>query len=254
LEGIARRSVPTDGSDGFRLRAGALLDALRPETRMIVIGSPANPSGSLFRREDVEELARGLGSQPGEPVFVVMDEVYRELTFPPETFASMADVYPHTIVVQSLSKSCALTGLRVGFFIGPLDAVQLATRAHMLMMMSVSLPAQRVALEILRQPDRLRAHYPWYAAQRAMMLDVARANSVPAIPPDGAFYTMVPLPERWRGDSLGAANTLLDEHDLVTVPGSVFGSRGEGYLRVTWAADEADVREGFRRLGRFLKA
>jgi aspartate/methionine/tyrosine aminotransferase len=254
LEGIARRSVRAEASDGFRIHAGALLEALRPETRMIIFGSPSNPSGSVVARADVEELARGLASRPGEPVVVVVDEVYRELTYTDDGLHSIADVYPHTIVVQSLSKSCALTGLRMGFFIGPEEAVGLATRAHMLMMMSVSLPAQRVALEILQRPERLRAHHAWYASQREMMLESAGAHSVPVIEPDGAFYTMVRLPERWRDDSAAAASELLAAHDVVTVPGSVFGSQGEGYLRVTWAAEESKVREGFARIGQFLKA
>jgi aminotransferase len=254
LEGIARRSVRAEAGDGFRIHAGAVLEALRPATRMIVFGSPSNPSGSVVARADVEELAHGLAARPGEPVVVVVDEVYRELTYTDDGFHSIADVYPHTIVVQSLSKSCALTGLRMGFFIGPEEAVGLATRAHMLMMMSVSLPAQRVALEILRRPERLHAHHAWYASQREIMLESAGAHAVPVIEPDGAFYTMIGLPERWRGDSAAAASELLDAHDVVTVPGSVFGSQGEGYLRVTWAAEESKVREGFARIGQFLQA
>ena len=254
LEGVARRSVRAQARNGFRVSAGELLEALRPQTRMIVIGSPSNPSGSLFSHADVVELSRVLQARAGEPVIVVVDEVYREMTYVPGGYPSMADAYPNTIVVQSLSKSCALTGLRVGFFIGPVEAVQLATRAHMLMMMSVSLPAQRVALDIFQRPESLRAHHAWYVAQRTMMLEAARANDVPVIEPDGAFYTMVPLPERWRADSTGAAHALLDQQDVVTVPGVVFGSQAEGFLRVTWAADAVSVREGFERIGRFLRA
>ena len=254
LEGIACRSVDAHARDGFRIKAHALLEALRPETRMIVLGSPANPSGALLMPEDVAELARGLGARSGPPVIVVVDEVYRELTYATPSYPSMADAYPNTYVVQSLSKSCALTGLRVGFLIGPEEGVSLATRAHMLMLMSVSVYSQHVALEIVRKPERLRAQVPWYVAQRAAMLESVAAGDVPIIVPDGAFYTMVRLPERWRTDSLGAAHALLDEQDVVTVPGFLFGSQAEGYLRVTWSADPASVREGFARIGRFIQA
>jgi aspartate/methionine/tyrosine aminotransferase len=254
LEGIACRDVKAQARDGFRIRASALLEALKPETRMIVLGSPANPSGALLMRDDIDELARELTNRSGPPVIVVVDEVYRELTYGSKPYPSMADAYPHTYVVQSMSKSCALTGLRVGFLIGPEDGVSLATRAHMLMLMSVSIFSQRVALEIVRKPERLRAHVPWYVAQRASMLEAAVAGDVQIIEPDGAFYTMVRLPERWRKDSLGAAHALLDEQDVVTVPGFLFGSQGEGYLRVSWSADPASVREGFARIGRFVRA
>lgn len=254
LEGIACRTVNANARDGFRIRAHALLEALRPETRMIILGSPANPSGALLMQDDVDMLARELTDRPGPPVIVVVDEVYRELTYAAKPYPSMADAYPNTYVVQSMSKSCALTGLRVGFLIGPEDGVTLATRAHMLMLMSVSVFSQRVALEIVRKPERLRAHVPWYVAQRAAMLEAAAAGDVQIVEPDGAFYTMVRLPERWRSDSLGAAHALLDEQDVVTVPGFLFGSQAEGYLRVTWSADPASVREGFARIGRFVQA
>ncbi len=254
LEGVVRHTVKARAEDRFRVHASDVLEALTPQTRMILIGSPANPSGALFSRADVEALAAALIERPGPPVYVVVDEVYRELTYVDDGYPALSDAYPHTIVVQSLSKSCALTGLRVGFLIGPEDVVSLATRAHMLMLMSVSMPAQRVALEIFRDPQRLRAHVPWYVAHRSSMLESARAAGVSIIEPDGAFYVMVRLPERWAHDSLGAAHALLDEQDVVTVPGSVFGSQGEGYLRMTWAAHEDAVREGLARIGRFIAA
>jgi len=254
LEGIACRTVNAHARDGFRIRTYAMLEALRPATRMIILGSPANPSGALLMQAEVDELARELTNRPGPPVIIVVDEVYRELTYGAQPYPSMADAYPNTYVVQSMSKSCALTGLRVGFLIGPEDGVSLATRAHMLMLMSVSVFSQRVALEIVRKPERLHAHVPWYVAQRVAMLEAAAAGDVQIIEPDGAFYTMVRLPDRWRSDSLGAAHALLDEQDVVTVPGFLFGSQAEGYLRVTWSADPASVREGFARIGRFVQA
>jgi aminotransferase len=253
MEGIAWRTVWAGAEQGFRARPGAILDALLPNTRMIVLGSPSNPSGATMTRAEIDELASGLSSLPGPPVWILADEVYRELTYAPGGFTSLGDVYPHTITVQSLSKSCALTGLRVGFFIGHPTAVQLATRIHMLSMLSVATPAQRVALEIASQPDRLRAHRPWYERQRSMMRDVARAAAVPVIEPEGAFYAMVPLTGAFARDSLAGGHALLDEFDVVTVHGSVFGKRSEGFLRVSWSADEASVREGFARIGEFLK-
>lgn len=253
LEGIAWRAVAADPNDGFRARAHAIVDAMTPATRLVAIGSPSNPSGSLLAPEDVTTLAAELQKRSGPPVYVLVDEVYRELTYAPSGFGAMQDVYPYTLAVQSLSKSCALTGLRMGFLIGPEDAVTMATRAHMLMLMSVSLPAQRIALEIFSEPERLRANRPWYEARRATMLDATHANGLPIVDPEGAFYSLVRLPRRWRSDSLGAAYALLDEFDVVTVPGVVFGSQAEGYLRTTWAVDDRTIREGFARIGEFIR-
>ncbi|HXW76246.1 MAG TPA: pyridoxal phosphate-dependent aminotransferase, partial [Candidatus Eremiobacteraceae bacterium] len=158
LEGVAVRAVRARPEDGFRIHAEVLIEALTPATRLIALGSPANPSGAVFGRDDIGRLAQALRARTGEPVYVLVDEVYRELCFGPQPFASLADEYEHTIVVQSLSKSCALTGLRLGFLIGPADIIGPATRAHTLMFMSTSVPAQRAAIEILREPETLRAH------------------------------------------------------------------------------------------------
>ncbi|HXW77065.1 MAG TPA: pyridoxal phosphate-dependent aminotransferase, partial [Candidatus Eremiobacteraceae bacterium] len=254
LEGVAVRAVRARPEDGFRIHADALIEALTPATRLIALGSPANPSGAVFGIEDIHTLARKLNMRSGEPVYVLVDEVYRELCFGDNVpFRSLASTYEHTIVVQSLSKSCALTGLRLGFLIGPEDIIGPATRAHTLMFMSTSVPAQRAAIEILREPETLRAHVPWYVRQRAAMLDAARQSGVDVIEPDGAFYTMVRLPDRWRNDSTAGALALLEEFDVVTVAGSVFGSGAEGWIRVTWAAPEPDVREGMSRIGGFLR-
>jgi aspartate/methionine/tyrosine aminotransferase len=252
LEGITWRSVELVAADGFTPRAAPILAALTAKTRVIVLATPANPTGAVMPPSEVCELARGLAARPGPPVYLVVDEVYRELTYAAEPYTSFADLYPHTLLVESLSKSCALTGLRIGFLIGPADVVQAAARIHSLMLMSASQFGQRVALEIFRDPIRLRAQVPWYVDQRRATLDAVAANQLSAIEPAGAFYVLVRLPERLAADSTAAAYELLDKADVVTVPGAVFASNTEGYLRVTWAASREAVIEGLRRIAEFI--
>jgi aspartate/methionine/tyrosine aminotransferase len=253
LEGIAWRSVDFAAADAFTPRADAILAALQPQTRLIVLASPANPTGAVMPPSEVVALARGLSARPGPPVYVLVDEVYRELTYTDEPFTSLADEYPYTVTVASLSKSCALTGLRVGFFIGSTEVTAAAGRMHSLVLMSASQFAQRVALEIFRDPIRLRAHVPWYIDQRRTMLDSARQHRLDILEPGGAFYVLVRLCGRHAGDSTAAAYELLDTHDVVTVPGAVFASNTEGYLRVTWAARREAVTEGLARIAQFLR-
>jgi aspartate/methionine/tyrosine aminotransferase len=254
LEGITWRSVNFKAEDSFTPRADAILGALKPNTRLIVLASPANPTGAVMPPSEVAALARGLTARPGPPVYVLADEVYRELTYTAEPFRSIADEYPYTVSVLSLSKSCALTGLRIGFFIAPAEIALAAGRMHSLVLMSASQFGQRVALEIFRDPVRLRAQLPWYVQQRAVMLEAAKRNQLDIIEPSGAFYVLVHLPERLRRDSTAAAYALLEKHDVVTVPGAVFASNTEGYLRVTWAAGREAVVEGLARLGEFVRA
>jgi aspartate/methionine/tyrosine aminotransferase len=253
LEGITWRAVELDAADGFTPRAAPILAALTPKTRVIVLATPANPTGAVMPASEVRELARGLAARPGPPIYLVVDEVYRELSFTSEPHASFADLYPHTLLVESLSKSCALTGLRIGFLIGPADVVQAAARIHSLMLMSASQFGQRVALGIFRDPIRLRAQVPWYVEQRLATLEAVAANRLHVVEPAGAFYVLVRLPERLAADSTAAAYELLDKSDVVTVPGSVFASNTEGYLRVTWAASREAVIEGLRRIAEFIR-
>jgi aspartate/methionine/tyrosine aminotransferase len=121
------------------------------------------------------------------------------------------------------------------------------------MLMSASQFGQRVALEIFRDPIRLRAQVPWYVEQRRATLDAVAENRLRVVEPMGAFYVLVRLPERLAADSTAAAYELLDKADVVTVPGSVFASNTEGYLRVTWAASREAVVEGLRRIAEFIR-
>ncbi|MBC5825438.1 MAG: pyridoxal phosphate-dependent aminotransferase [Candidatus Eremiobacteraeota bacterium] len=252
LEGIARREFALRPEDGFQIRARDVLEAVRPATRLVIIGSPSNPTGAVMAAAEVDELARGLLDHRLAAPWVLFDEVYRELIYDGLPYRSITDVYPYGMCVHSLSKSCALTGLRLGFLMAPQEILDIAVRAHGLMLMSVSIFGQRVALEFMRSPDRLRAHHGFYVAQSRLMREAALAARLDFVEPQGAFYTMVRLPHSWRGRSADAAISLLDEFDVVTAAGEVFGSGAGDYLRVSWSASPADVREGFARIGEFL--
>jgi aminotransferase len=253
MEGVKHRFIQLTPRDGFSITADALLGAIEPATRMIVFGSPANPSGSVMAESEIRKLANALLERKGPPVWVVVDEVYRELTFSAAPYATLLDHYPHAVGLQSLSKSCALTGMRIGFAIGPVDAIAVMTRVHTLTLMSVNVFAQRVALAILREPSKLRAHFDWYARQRALVLKTAASAGLRIIEPHGAFYLLVRLPERWV-DSEKAAADLLERFDVVTVPGHVFGRATQSYLRISWCAQPNHVVAGLTRIAEFCAA
>ena len=250
LEGVRWRSVTLSAHEGFAIHADALLSALTPTTRLIILGSPGNPTASVMDEREVRRLAYGLLDRRGPPVWVAIDEVYRELTFTGKPYPSLLDYYPHAIGLQSLSKSCALTGLRIGFFIGPAPAVEAVVRAHGLMVLNVNMFAQRVALEIVHDPRRLRAHHAWYVARRQVLIERAHRNGLHVIQPQGSFYSMLALPQAWSS-SEAAADHLLERYDVVTVPGVIFGDAGEGYLRLSWVAPSESLAEGLDRISEF---
>jgi aminotransferase len=252
LEGIRHRMVALDAADGFQPRAGPVIEALRPETRLIVLNSPSNPTGRVWPDDELGRLANALERRTGPPVWVLADEVYREIHFGSEPPVSMAALYPHTLVAGSLSKSNALTGLRLGWLAGPAEAVGAAVKAHQFVNTAADTFAQRVALEIFRDPASLAAHRPVYAERRRALLAGAARHGIELIPPEGAFYALVRLPPPWADDSLVAAELLLERERVVTVPGRAFGDGAEGWLRISWGVEPDALADGLARIARFF--
>jgi aspartate/methionine/tyrosine aminotransferase len=252
LEGLRHRMVPLSAQDGFAPRAEVVIEALRPETRLVVLNSPANPTGRVWPEPELRRLAEALTGRPGPPVFVLADEVYRELFFTAERPVSMAALYPHTVVTGSLSKSNALTGLRLGWLAGPAEVIAAAPKAHQFVNTAADTFAQRVALELFGEAGALAAHRPVYAARREHLLQGAKRVAIELIPPDGAFYALLRLPEPLASDSVAAAERLLEEQRVVTVPGRAFGGSAEGWLRISWGVEPEVLAEGLDRVARFF--
>ncbi len=214
LEGIRHRMVALPADERFRPGASIVLDALRPNTRLVIINSPSNPTGRVWPAEELEALASGLAEREGRPIYVLSDEVYRELYYGPEPPRSISEWYPHSLVAGSLSKSNALTGLRLGWLAGPPEVIAAAIKVHQFVNTAASTFSQLVALELFREPQRLAEQRPWYEEMRRELVDCARINGLDLIDPEGAFYAMVRLPPG-RADSLAAAESLLERQRVV---------------------------------------
>jgi aminotransferase len=252
LEGIRHRMVALDGDDGFRPSAARVLDALGPDTRMIVLNTPNNPTGRVWPESELRALADGLAARPVEPVRVLSDEVYRELWFGAQPPVSIAALWPHSLVAGSLSKSNALTGLRLGWLVGDAKVVAAATKVHQLVNTAASTFSQVVAMEIFANAANLAAHRAHYTDRRALLEGLMHEHGLDYAPIEGAFYCMVRLPERWAADSLGAAEALLERHRVLATPGIAFGPSGEGWMRLSWVAEEDALRQGIERIAEFF--
>jgi aspartate/methionine/tyrosine aminotransferase len=245
LEGIAARSVAMRADAGFVYDIDAILAAVGPATRLIVIASPANPTGRVITRAGAQRLARELGMRGGAPVWILHDEIYRELTFV-DAPGYLADVYPHTIVANSLSKSNALTGLRVGWVIAPSPVIEAITQTHAWITATASSFGQRVAYEIFGEPGALHEHAGWYARQRLGALAALRESGLRFIEPDGAFYVCVALTQ--THDSVAAALTLVEKRGVAAIPGCIFSLALEGWLRLSFVAPLDAFAEGLHRI------
>ena len=252
LEGIRHRMVALDAADDFRPSAARVLEALGPDTRMIVLNTPNNPTGRVWPESELRALAEGLAARPGEPVRVLSDEVYRELYFTPEPPVSIGALWPHALVAGSLSKSNALTGLRLGWLVGDAKTIAAAVKVHQLVNTAASTFSQTVAMDVFAEPATLSAHRPHYAERRALLEGLMREHGLRHVPIEGAFYCMVRLPEHLAGDSLAAAEALLERHRVIATPGAAFGASGEGWMRLSWVAEEEALREGIQRIATFF--
>ncbi len=250
LEGIAVRQVAMRAEDGFAFDTERILAAIGPQTRAIVICSPCNPTGRVLRASEALALVTALKKRPGEPIWLIHDEIYREQMFVDDS-SELARIYPQTIVTNSLSKSNALTGLRLGWFIAPASLVEQAVKMHGWLVSCADTFGQYVARHIFADPDGIHEHVEWYTEQRDAVVAALREAGLPFAPVDGSFYACVRLPE--GANSLHTAIELADDMNVIAIPGSAFGESIEGWLRLSWVADIATVREGIKRIAEYCR-
>ena len=248
--GVPVREVALDPETGFAPDAERVLAAVGPRTRLIALASPNNPTGRVWPESELRRLTEGLLALP-EPVYLLSDEVYSELYFGAARPVSPASFYRHTLVASSLSKSCALTGLRLGWLLAPSELSPTLLKAHQIAVSCADTIAQRAAIEIFKTPELLSAHRGHYQAQHAALVDALISEGLSFVSPEGAFYCMLRLPEPWAKDGMAAALQLMDRHNVVAIPGSVFGA--EGFLRLSFVAAPELLREGIGRIATFFR-
>ncbi|HLY00972.1 MAG TPA: pyridoxal phosphate-dependent aminotransferase [Candidatus Cybelea sp.] len=248
LEGIDVRVVSMLPDDDFEFDAERIIAAIGERTRVIVICSPCNPTARVISRDAAEALVEALWRRGGDPIWLIHDEIYREQLFVDDA-ADLARLYPHTIVANSLSKSNALTGLRLGWILGPGAFVGQAIKVHAWAVSCADTFAQYIALEVFRDPGNLQEHAPWYREHRALAREALEESSLPFVDPEGAFYVCVRLPNGTR--SLDAAHDLIGRFDVVAIPGIAFGESLEGWLRLSFVASAERMRDGVARIAEY---
>ncbi len=249
--------VPTREEDGFRMTPEALEAAMGPRTRAVILNSPSNPTGALYRRNDLAGLAEVLR---GRDALVVSDDIYQRLVYGGERFTGILDVAPdlrdRVVIVNGVSKAYAMTGWRIGYAAGPAEIVGAMEK---LQSQSTSNPTsfvQKAAAVALTGPqdcvETMRR-----AFERRRSLIVEGLNQLPGVhcrTPEGAFYAfpnVAALFGRRAGDtvignSFDLARYLLDEARVAVVPGAAFGS--DAHCRLSYAASDDQIREGLARL------
>ena len=244
--------IPAPAENGFIPQFDAWLKALTPKTRVIVLNYPSNPTGAFPSREYLQKL-RDFAAQHN--LWIVSDEVYGSLYYEgkPTCAADFEGAKERTLLVNSLSKSYAMTGWRVGFLAAPTRVIQNALKAGQNSITCVAPFIQKAATFALTDPAiqqvtaEMRAAY---GRRRELVIRLAHqleSDRVKIIPPQGAFYFFLDL-RALNMPSVEMCEKILDEEGVGLVPGSAFGEQGEGFIRMTIAASDEDVEAGFRKI------
>jgi (5-formylfuran-3-yl)methyl phosphate transaminase len=237
--------VPVDEDDAFQFRPEEVRARLTPDTRAILINSPANPTGTVLGPERMAALA-----QCGP--WVVSDEIYHGLTYegPEHTILEFTD---RAFVLNGFSKAFAMTGWRIGYLIAPREFMPTLTATHGNFFISSNEFVQWAALAALREAgeDAARFRRIFDERRRAMIAGLTRIGFGVGAPPTGAFYVLANA-RRYTGDSLAFAFEILERAHVGVTPGVDFGRNAEGYLRFSYAASLDRIEEGLARIGRFL--
>jgi aspartate/methionine/tyrosine aminotransferase len=249
LEGIAVRTVAMDESENFAFDAERIVAAIGERTRAIVICSPSNPTGRVISGAEALNLVRALETRSGDPIWLIHDEIYREQSFV-EDEAYLAQLYPFTIVTNSVSKSNALTGLRLGWILAPEPFVNEAIKTHAWLTSCADTFAQQVAFHVFTTPRGVSEHASWYRRQWNSVIEALESSGLRFIRPEGSFYACIRLPDGIP--SHAAAMQLIEERDVLTIPGIAFSPCFDSWLRLSWVAPINEVREGITRIASFV--
>jgi aspartate aminotransferase len=246
------------GSDqGYLVTVEQLEQARTPKTKAMLLGSPSNPTGAVYSKEQIKAIGEwALANE----IWVVSDEIYQNVIYDGKRAYSITEVVPAmkdlTIMVNGVAKSYAMTGWRLGWMAGPLDAMKAAANLQSHLSSNVNNIAQRAAIAALTGPqDEIKAMVDAFDRRRHLAVaELAKINGWLAPMPEGAFYVYSDvrglLGKSWGGKvintSLELCDYILDAAEVALVPGEAFGP--SGYVRMSYALGDAQITEGIQRL------
>ena len=238
----------------FGFDAEEVLALITPATRLIIINSPANPTGGVVARAELEKLAEGLLRHPD--VAILSDEIYSHLIYEGAEFTSFLafpELRDRTIILDGWSKTFAMTGWRLGFGIWPLPLIDHVKKLITVDHSCTSVATQMAGLAAIAGPmDEIEGFRKSFERRRGIVIEGLNAiKGIRCRMPGGAFYAFPNITGTgWASRDL--ARELLEKAHVALIFGESFGANGKGYLRLSYAASEADIREALKRMAAFL--
>ena len=249
--------VPTEEGDSFMMRPEALESHITSKSKMLILNSPSNPTGLTYDQKTLERIAE-LALKHN--IFVVSDEIYEKLTYDGFKHVSIAslgkEIHAKTIVVNGLSKSCAMTGWRIGFAAGPKEIIKAMTNIQSQSTSNPNSIAQKAAVEALNGPqDFIRTMLEEFDRRRKFLVDELIAiPGVNCLRPTGAFYVFPNVSSFYGRSADGQkissssdlAMYLLNKANVALVHGGAFGN--DNYVRLSYATSIQEIKKGVDRI------
>jgi len=219
--------------------------------KAILLNFPGNPLGNTFTSEEFEFIA---DFAEEKNLIILSDEIYGLLSFESqhESILTIKKAQKRTILFDGLSKSHAMTGLRIGWVAGPKILVSAMTKIHQYSALCASSISQLASIEALKSNDEALNMKNIYNTRRKFCIQRLSEMPLKFIPPKGAFYIFVDISKSGL-DDITFCEQLLKKEKLAVVPGSAFGSAGENHIRMTYAASSEDLEKAMNRLAKFMK-
>lgn len=246
--------VPIREENGFAFSAEETLSLITPQTRLLIINSPANPTGGVTPKSEIEKLVKGLEAHPH--VAIMSDEIYDVMTYDGETHTSMLqypDIRDRLIVLNGWSKTWAMTGWRMGWSIWPDGLIDLVRKLAVNCWSCVNAPSQFAGIAAIDGPQDDVAHMMKAFDQRRKRV-VELANALPNVScavPKGAFYAFPNIKQTGR-KAKELASDLLEKEGVALIGGPDFGILGEGYIRISYANSLENIENAMKRVDKYL--
>ena len=247
--------VPIREENGFAFSAAETLSLITPATRLLIVNSPANPTGGITPKREVDALVHGLAAHPG--VAIMSDEIYDQMLYDGEQHVSLL-TYPELrdrlILLNGWSKTYAMTGWRMGYSVWPPVLYEAARKIAVNSYSCVNAAAQWAGLAALTGPqdDVGRMLSAFDARRKAVVAGLNALPGVSCITPKGAFYAFPNVSETgWKAKPMASA--LLEDAGVATIGGPDFGVHGEGYVRLSYANSLENIERALERMRGWLE-
>lgn len=246
--------IETNKENEFKLTKDILEKSITPKTRMLFLNNPSNPTGAVYSKEELLEIADVCIKNN---IYILADEIYERICYK-DKFVSIAslsnDIKNITITINGFSKSFAMTGLRIGYSASNKEIAKAISAIQGHLVSHPSLTSQYIAYGALKYcSDSISDMVDIYRSRRNKVVDILnQCNKLNYVTPDGAFYTFIDLSmiknnlNYTDSFSIEFCNKLLDEYEVAAVPGIAFGM--DDYIRISYACSESSFTEGLKRI------